>query len=279
MPSALSTWVRLRPVIAVLVVLAVLLTLLWLGQRRLIYFPDREPPEPVANAREATLQTSDGLRLTAWLVAPAAADRRLAVLVAPGNAGNRGDRIPLAEALASAGLTVLLLDYRGYGANPGRPTEVGLARDARAGLTYLGDQGYGPERIIYFGESLGAAVVVDLAGERAPAGLVLRSPFVDLASVAAHHYPWLPVRALLRDRFRLADTIERIAVPTTVIYGSADSVVPPGQSREVADRGGGVVRVVVVDGADHNDPALAYGAPIDAVLELAGRIGRPTPPG
>jgi fermentation-respiration switch protein FrsA (DUF1100 family) len=268
-----------RPAVVVLVAVAVLLAVAWLGQRRLIYFPDAGTPDPGAPGRagpriEVVLHTSDGLRLTAWLVPPSGAGRGVAVLVAPGNAGNRRDRVPLADPLARAGFTVLLLDYRGYGGNPGRPSERGLARDARAGLAYLtGTAGFAPRRIIYLGESLGAAVATELATEHPPAGLVLRSPFVSLAAVGRVHYPWLPVGLLLRDRYPLGEHIVRAAVPTTVVYGTADSIVPPGQSRSVAERAAGPVRVVAVPGADHNDPALAYGADlVDAVVELAGRI-------
>ena len=127
-----------------------------------------------------------------------------------------------------------------------------------------------PDRLLYFGESLGAAVVTELATEHPPAGLILRSPFVDLASVAAVHYPFLPVRALLRDRFPLAEQIARIDVPTTVVYGSEDSIVPPEQSRAVADAAAQLHRLVEVPGADHNDRILLDGdALVEAVLELA----------
>ncbi|MGH2202153.1 hypothetical protein ACQ1ZM_15430, partial [Enterococcus faecalis] len=86
-----------------------------------------------------------------------------------------------------------------------RPSEEGLARDVRAARDFLlGDAGVPECRLLYLGESLGAAVVTELAAEHPPAGLVLRSPFVDLPSVAAVHYPFLPVRALLRDRFPVA---------------------------------------------------------------------------
>lgn len=263
----------LRPALLALVVLTVLVTMIWLTQRRLIYFPDRGSPQPAGSAREVTLRTSDGLRLAAWLVPAATGDRRVAVLVAPGNAGHRGYRAPLAAGLAGAGFTVLLLDYRGYGGNPGRPSEAGLARDARAGLAYLtGEAGFPLDRIIYFGESLGAAVVAELATEHPPAGLVLRSPFVDLAAVGREHYPWLPVGLLLRDRYPLGESLSRVAVPTAVVYGSADSIIPPGHSRAVADLAGGPVRVVVVAGADHNDAALVHGAEVvRAVVELAER--------
>jgi hypothetical protein len=264
----------IKAMLVLLAVVAVLLVAVWSGQRRLIYFPDRSTPRPVGTATEVVLETSDGLRLVSWVVPPAGRDRKLAVLVAPGNGGHREYRTPLASALSDAGFTVLLLDYRGFGGNPGAPDESGLARDARAALAHLtGAAGFAPERIIYFGESLGAAVATGLAAEHRPAGLVLRSPFVDLASAGRTHYPWLPVRLLLRDRYPVAERLATVDVPTTVIYGTADSVVPAAQSRTVAERAAGPVRVVELPGADHNDPALTHGPRVvDAVVELAGRI-------
>jgi uncharacterized protein len=208
-------------------------------QRRLIYFPfPAQLPRAealVAGAREVTPQTVDGLALGAWLVEAGEPDRGVAVLVANGNAGNRSQRAPLARALAGAGLAVLLFDYRGYAGNPGRPSEQGLARDVRAAHRFLIEEAeVAPARLLYYGESLGSAVVTELASEHPPAGLVLRSPFVDLASVGRVHYPFLPVRTLLRDRYPLADQLAGVKVPTTVVYGSRDSIVPPEQSRAVA---------------------------------------------
>jgi fermentation-respiration switch protein FrsA (DUF1100 family) len=170
---------------------------------------------------------------------------------------------------------VLLFDYRGYGGNRGRPTEAGLARDARAALRFLeAEAGLPPERILYYGESLGAAVVTELAAEHPPAGLLLRSPFTDLASVGRVHYPFLPVRLLLRDRFPLAARIARVTVPTTVVCGCDDTIIPPEQSRAVAAAAGGPTRLLEIEGADHNDPALLDGAAlIAAVVELADRCG------
>jgi fermentation-respiration switch protein FrsA (DUF1100 family) len=266
--------------LTVTLVLVLLLTALWLLQRRLIYFPDRSAVpragQVIPGARDATLHTSDGLRLGAWFVPPAAGvpDRRLTVLVAPGNAGNRLDRAPLGTALAANGLAVLLVDYRGYGGNPGSPTEAGLARDVRAARTYLVEQaGVAADRILYYGESLGAAVVAELATEHPPAGLILRSPFTDLPAVGRQHYPLLPVGLLARDRFPTADLVAGTDVPTVVVYGTADSIVPPAQSRAVAGRTGGPVWTVAVDGADHNDPALLTGERlVGAVVELADRV-------
>jgi uncharacterized protein len=263
-----------------LVVLAVVvlgMALLWAGQRRLIYLPDGGPVPPAASAvgasgRDVTLVTEDGLELGGWLVGPAGADRRVHVLFAAGNAGNRAYRAPLARALAAAGFTVLLFDYRGYGGNPGRPFEVGLATDVRAARRFLLDQaGARADRLLYLGESLGAAVVTGLAAEHPPAGLLLRSPFTDLASVGQRAYPVLPVRLLLRDRFDLLGTIGRVRAPTVVIYGTDDGIVPAEQSRKVAAAAPGLVRAVGV-AADHNDQALLTGPELlAAVSELADR--------
>ncbi len=244
-------------------------------QRRLIYFPDPADVPPAASAlpggRDVTLRTADGLELGAWFAPPPTdSGRELAVLLAPGNGGNRAGRAGLAELLREQGLAVLVVDYRGYGGNPGEPSEEGLARDADAAVAALGELGYPPERVVYLGESLGTGVVTALAERTPPAGMVLRSPFTDLAAVGAHHYPWLPVRLLLRDRFPVVEHVRDSDVPLVVVYGTADSVVPPGLSAQVADEAPGLVDRVVLSGVDHNDAEM-FGAPVvGAVLRVIG---------
>jgi fermentation-respiration switch protein FrsA (DUF1100 family) len=267
----MGRWYRAGLIGAVVVGLAV--GMLWALQRRLIYFPDRAAPAVPAEVTEVVLATDDGLRLTAWLLAPAASSRAdVATLVVPGNAGNRANRVPLARKLVAAGLTVLLLDYRGYGGNPGDPSEDGLVRDARAGWDHLtGAGGFTPDRIVLFGESLGAAVVTRLAAglSEQPRGIVLRSPFASLTDVGKAHYPFLPVGLLLRDRFPVADQIRTVVAPTVVVYGTRDTIVPPEQSRAVAEAAANLVDSVAVEGADHNDAVLGEGTVVvDAVRRL-----------
>jgi pimeloyl-ACP methyl ester carboxylesterase len=266
---------RLAVTAAVLVGLGVgMLTAL---QRQLIYFPDAAAVPSagavIDGAQDLTLRTPDGLELTAWFVPAApAADLGMAVLVAPGNGGNRSDRAGLAAQLSRRGLAVLLLDYRGYGGNPGSPTEEGLARDAMAATRALAGLGYPPRRTIYFGESLGSGVVAALSARQPPAGLVLRSPFTELADVGAHHYPWLPVRLLLRDRFPVVEHLAASRVPVTVVYGDRDSVVPTSLSERVADAAGSLVERVVIPGADHNDAVMFGDEVADAVARLAQSV-------
>jgi fermentation-respiration switch protein FrsA (DUF1100 family) len=193
----------------------------------------------------------------------------MAVLVAPGNGGNRADRAGLALELSNRGLAVLLMDYRGYGGNPGAPSEEGLAADADAAVTALRRLGYPPSRTLYVGESLGSAVIAALQTRHPPAGIVLRSPFTELADVAEHHYPWLPVDALLRDRFPVTPHLATSDVPVTVIYGGRDTVVPPALSALVADQAPSLVERVILADADHNDPVMVGPDVADAVARLA----------
>jgi fermentation-respiration switch protein FrsA (DUF1100 family) len=124
----------LRTGLVVVAILGLVVALLYGFQRRLIYLPSTGPVPAAADvltgAEDVVLETGDGLRLAAWFVPSGPGGTT--VLVAPGNAGDRADRAPLAEALSARGLGVLLLDYRGYGGNPGGPSEPGLALDARA---------------------------------------------------------------------------------------------------------------------------------------------------
>ena len=199
----------------------------------------------------------------------------MAVLVAPGNGGNRAGRAALPEELSDRGLAVLLLDYRGYGGNPGSPSEEGLAADAFAATEALEALGYPPERSIYFGESLGTGVVAALQVRRPPAGMVLRSPFTELADVGAHHYPLLPVRLLLRDRFPVLEHIRSSQVPVTVIYGDHDTVVPSALSARVADAAPNLVERTVIEGADHNDPVMFGQRVAEAAVRLARKVSEP----
>jgi uncharacterized protein len=271
----MASWRRrvLRVAVVVLLLGGVGLAGLWAFQRQLIYFPDNTPVGEAARAlpgaEDVTLTTADGLELGAWLVVPdQERDRRWAVLVLPGNGGNRAGRVGLAERLRDEGFTVLLVDYRGYGGNPGEPTEEGLAHDADAAVALREERGFPAGRTVYLGESLGTGVAAALATRHPPAGMVLRSPFTELAAVGAHHYPWLPVRLLLRDRFPVLEHVRGSDVPLVVVRGSADDVVPTGLSAEVAAAAPNLVEERVLEGVGHNDPAM-FGTPVvDAVLRL-----------
>jgi len=257
--------IMFRLLLGLTVTLVVLVGGLWLLQRRLIYFPTGNVP-PVEDIlpgwEDATFETSDGLELSGWFMAPF--EEAPVVVVFTGNAGNRSDRASLGRNLVKEGFGVLLFDYRGYGENPGHPSDTGLARDGRAAVEWTRQRAPG-HALVYFGESLGAAVAIEMALAQPPAALVLRSPFSSLADLAALHSP-VPVRGLLRDNYPSLDRVGRLTTSILVIAGDSDSVVPIDQSRAIYEAAPFPKELVIIAGADHNDVPLVSGEQVIAAV-------------
>lgn len=249
-------------------------------QRNLLYLPSRAVPNPaasgVAEMTEVTLRTADGLALRAWY-APAG-ETAPSLVYFCGNAGNIGDRGYKARPYLDAGLGVLLVGYRGYGGNPGSPSEEGLYADGRAALAFLADAGVAPERTVLYGESLGSGVAVQLASERtggAPfAAIVLEAPFTSVADVAASHYPFVPARWLVKDRFDSMTKIASVRAPVLVLQGEDDRVVPTRFGRRLFEAASEPKEGRWIAGASHNDVYEFGGAGV--VLDfLRRRAGAP----
>jgi uncharacterized protein len=264
-----------RPVLFIGIGAVALMAFLYLTQRGMIYFPGSRTPDPALlppSGESVELETDDGLRLGAWFLPPTQTSTvpGPGVVVFNGNAGDRSGRLPLALALTERGYAVLLFDYRGYAGNPGSPSEEGLRADAGAAASALAARPeVDPDRIAYFGESLGAAVAGGLATERPPGALVLRSPPSSIADVGRHHYPFLPILdPLLMDRYPLGDQVGRLRdVPLLVIVTERDEVVPASLSRRVFDAAPDPKRWLVLDAAHHNDPALFAGDELVAEVD------------
>lgn len=256
---------RSARVLVLLLSISVVLTMvLWGLQRRLLYYPGPPPPpvqEVLPGAEEVGLETADGLELDAWWLPGGPT----AVVVLPGNAGNRAGRAPTARALGGLGLSVLLVDYRGYGGNPGSPTEEGLLADARAAVAWA-DARDGVGDLVLFGESLGAGVAIGVAAERPPDALVLRSPFTSVGDMARVHFGPVPA-GLVRDRFPSVERVTGIDVPMLVLATETDEVVPFDQSRRVAAAAGDNAQLVRIRAAGHNAPAMFHGEELLAAVE------------
>ena len=204
-----------------------LLTLMYVFQRSLQYFPDpaRTPPAlaGLPQAQEVELKTSDGETVIAWHVPPRG-DRPV-VLYFHGNGGALNLRVGRFSWLTAEGYGLVALSYRGYGGSSGRPTEAGLIRDAQAAYDFAAAR-YPAQRLVVFGESLGTAVAVAVAAERPVGGLILDAPFTSAADVGAAVYPFAPVRWLMKDPFRSDLRIGRVTAPLLVLHGVADRIVP-----------------------------------------------------
>jgi uncharacterized protein len=213
-------------------VYAALIGALYAFQRQLLYHPGGQLPTPraagVSEMEAVTLRTEDGLDLVSWYAA--ARGDRPTVVYFHGNAGNIGDRASKARRFLDAGFGLLLVSYRGYGGNPGRPTEQGLYADGRAALDFLLAGGTAAGRVVLFGESLGSGVAVHLAaeqGRRQPvAAVVLETPYSSIVEVAGAHYPFAPVRILAKDRFEAATKIAGVGAPVLMFHAEDDRTIP-----------------------------------------------------
>jgi fermentation-respiration switch protein FrsA (DUF1100 family) len=174
-------------------------------------------------AAEVVLDTPDRERVIVWHVPPRA-DRPV-VLYLHGNGGALMQRAGRFAALTADGTGLVALDYRGYGGSTGRPTESGLVTDAETAHTFALAH-YPAARIAVWGESLGTGVAVALAVERPVGRLVLEAPFTSAADIAALHYPFVPVRWLMKDQFRSDQRIGSVKAPLLVLHGARDTVVP-----------------------------------------------------
>ena len=201
-------------------------------QRHLLFFPSStygfSPSDAGLSYEQVWVNTDDGERLHGWLIAaqPDSAAQGT-VLFFQGNAGNKATRIPLAADLSNAGYNVFLVDYRGYGQSTGQPSEEGLYADAMASWHFLtDDRRIAPGDIAIFGRSLGGGPATWLATQVDARALLLESTFTSVPDVAAHHYPFLPVRWLSRFQFDSLSRIAGVGMPVHIIHGRTDEVVP-----------------------------------------------------
>ena len=239
------------------VVYVVFVAALYVFQRNIMYFPDTSVPSPVLSGvpemQPVTLDTEDGLNLLAWY---RAVEGQPVVVYFHGNAGNIGARGFKARPYLDAGFGMLLVSYRGYGGNRGSPTEEGLYADGRAALDFLKAQGVAPERTVIYGESLGTGVAVQMASElgreNPVAALVLEAPLTSMGDVAAHHYPYVPARLLIRDHFDSAAKIAGVNTPVLIIHGDRDRTIPIKFGRMLFDAAAEPKESRWLEGGDHN---------------------------
>lgn len=204
-----------------------ILLLMYVFQRRLMYFPDPTHTAPamagLPQAQELRLESIDGERLVAWHVPPRG--ERPVILYLHGNAGALNLRAGRFEWMIAEGDGLVALSYRGFGGSTGEPTEQGLINDALAAYDFAVAR-YPARRIVLWGESLGTAVAIALAAAREVGGVILDAPFTSIADVGAAAYPFAPVRWLIKDAFRSDRRIGKVRAPILVLHGERDAIVP-----------------------------------------------------
>lgn len=208
-----------------------LVAFVYLTQAGMLYLPNMPGRELLAAPKavgldyeDITLEASDGVRVHGWFV-PGESARVL--LYFHGNAGNISHRLHSIRQFYDLGLSVFIIDYRGYGRSGGKPTEKGLYRDADAAWRYLtDDRGIAAEDIIVFGRSLGGAVASWLAVQEKPAALIVDSSFTSVPDIGREAYPWLPVRLLSRFEHSTRDHVAESTCPVLVVHSRDDEIIP-----------------------------------------------------
>lgn len=243
--------------------------LLYTYQRELIYpVPEVDRTVPAA-FQPISYRTEDGLTLSAGY--RPARPGMPTLLFFHGNSVDWQSTEFTTELAVARGYGVLAAEYRGYGGNSGSPSEAGLYADGRAALAWLLAQGVAARNIVLVGNSLGSGVATELASRVRARALVLVSPFMSMTATAANRYPFVPVDALLADRFENVAKIGRVALPVLVVHGAADELIPLDHARQLA-AANPVARLVVLPGLGHNMAGKAEAqVPQLAFLDALGR--------
>jgi fermentation-respiration switch protein FrsA (DUF1100 family) len=253
---------------------AAVLLAAYLGQRRLMYFPDAErvPPaeEELTGVAERVLKTPDGQRLVAWY--GKARPGEPTILYFHGNAGGLADRAPRVQRFMGEGWGVYMLAYRGYAGSSGSPSETANVSDARLAYGALVEEGVDPASIIIYGESLGTGVAVRLATERPAAGLILDAPYTSIVEIAARAYFYLPVRYMLTDRYETRKYIAQVHMPLLILHGERDAVIPVANGRELLQLANEPKRLATFPNAGHSDIYVNGNPALDAVRDWIGQL-------
>jgi fermentation-respiration switch protein FrsA (DUF1100 family) len=269
-------------ILTLLLVYIVFICALGLMQKHFVYFPDpaRFVPSEWALKELEPLdaKTEDGLTITSWY-SPAKKRDKFTVVFFQGNAGHLGYRNYKVRPWLDAGYGVLMVGYRGFG-NPGSPSEEGFYSDSRAAIEALNKLGVPDKAMVFYGESLGTGVAVQMATEYEAAGLILESPYTSVPDVGANRYPLVPVHFLLRDQFDSLSKIKDVHTPLLLMHGEIDQVVPAKFGRQLFDAANEPKQAAFFPDAGHNDVyslqaqqvilSFIAGLPTDALLQESG---------
>lgn len=254
----------------------VLLAGVYLQQRSFMYFPDKNKPSPeqygLTNVQVHTVTTEDGLDLNFWYIPPAASDLPVIVFF-HGNAGHIGLRSGKAEILTSKGYGLMLAEYRGYGGNPGSPSEWGFYNDARAYLSWLQEeQSVQEQRIVLYGESIGSGVATQMAIEYPNSkALILETPFTSAIDIAKWRFFFLPVKYLMKDKFENVNKIGEFENPVLILHGTKDMIVPFRYGRALYEKANDPKTFKKYEAGGHNN-IYTMGAGQDVIEFIAGLV-------
>ncbi len=231
--------------------------------KSMIFFPEPlisgTPKSIGLPFEDVYVTTSDGVRINGWYVPAEGAT--VTLLWFHGNAGNLSDRVhQLRQMHDQLRVNVFMIDYREYGRSEGEVSEAGTYLDAEASLAYVRHRPDSSEvRIVYYGQSLGSGVAVELARRRLPDGLILEAPLLSIREMAKAAMPFFPVGALISTKYDSLSKIGAIHAPLLILHGDQDEVVPYAHGKRLFEAANEPKRFYAIAGAGHNDTYVAGG--------------------
>ena len=200
----------------------------YLYQRKLLYHPSENNytgDEIQFDYKEVFIEVDKDVKLKSWFLEKDLKKNKT-ILYFHGNAGDLTNRVHKLNELNKLDVNILIISWRGFSGNPGKPTEKNLYNDARKSVEWLNETGVTNKNIILYGESLGTGVATELGQNNSFSGIVLESPFTSIADAAKIYYPYLPVNLLLKDRYDTIKKIKNIKIPVLIMHGKKDNIVP-----------------------------------------------------
>ena len=208
-----------------------LLTIVFFFQRNLLYHPsvdnyleDNLATQPT-EIEKVKITTEDKIDLIGWFYNKDI-EKFKTIVFFHGNAGSLDNRTYKLNHFRDLNVNFLIIAWRGFSGNKGKPNELGLYEDAKSAVKWLNIKGVQDKNIILYGESLGTAIAVEIAQNKKYAGVILESPFTSMINMGKKYYPFFPVSFLLKDKFESNKKINNILVPVLVIHGKVDKIVP-----------------------------------------------------
>ncbi len=223
---------------SIIIVYFSIILFVYFYQRSLLYHPSENNylnDKINFNYKEIFIETDKNIKLKSWFIEKDLENSKT-ILLFHGNAGNLFNRVYKLNELNKLDLNILIISWRGFSGNEGRPTEKNLYHDANEAVKWLNNRGVNNKNIILYGESLGTGVATELGKRNTFGGIILESPFTSIAKAAKIYYPFLPINLLLKDRYDSIKKIQSITTPILIMHGKKDNIIPQNMGLELFEK-------------------------------------------
>ena len=225
----------LKILLVLFFVYLILLVFLYFYQRSLLYHPNENNysgDNLTVKVEKVKIQTSDNLKLNGWFHKKNLSDYKT-IIYFHGNAGTLDNRIHKLNHFKDIDVNFLIIAWRGFSGNEGKPTEDGLYIDGKSAVNWVLEQGIKEENIVLYGESLGTGITLEIAQNKNFAGVILETPFTSMVDAAKNFYPYIPVNLLLKDRYENEKKVRSINIPIMIMHGEKDTIVPFSMGKKI----------------------------------------------